>query len=894
MSDSDHHEEDVPTQPSAHGFQSSEILRKAFDRAAGPSDSEAAIPERIGPFRVLGRVGRGGMGSVYKCVDERDGSAGRVVAIKLIRKGLDTEDVMARFKLEGQLLSALNHPNIARLHEVAETEDGQPYFVMEFIEGKPIDAYCDTQRVSIAKRLEIFRKVCSAVHHAHTNLIVHRDLKPGNIIVTPEGEPKLLDFGIAKLLNPALGRVEVLTRPTMRIMTPEYASPEQVRGEVVGTRSDVYSLGVLLYELLCGRRPYHFAKRIEAEVVRVICESVPMRPSTAITSVTSTREDEGKPPSASTITPASIAESRSAERVESLRRSLTGDLDDIVMMAMSKEADRRYASAEHFSLDLARYLDGRPVEARRTGARRLYLMRKFLRRHRTEVAAAMIVLLALIAGGSVAAYQWRRAAIAGEEAAVAARQEAAALEEKLDAEKNLAVASAFGDALWSTASSDLTFTMSPSERGAFWAGVRDSFEEISERYPEDNPQVRLARSRALLQAGHAMGGVRSGNRGEFEEALEAYTASRDGLVELYENEPDNRSYWSEAIEAQLRVADSLRRTNQPTSAMKEYERAIEIADAGDFQDDLSAQRQRSKPRFSLGQTAVHMGDADLASRLFSEEIEARRGRVDAHADNANVRRDLAVALVNSGELALEMNQPGRGRDMLREALDIRRSLAEEFSATRFRPTLERDVAVSLIAVGLLEAHEGVADAARPRMEEAFAILDALAQESPDDARVVFTSASAAVEYALASVEGDLFDEAAYAAERAATDIERLEQIAPFHASLVTLRARLRLATAHLALHDGDPDAALRDYETARDQFRALLTADAGNIIMTRFLGDALVGLAQARESSGAAPASVRAALNEAREVYSRCGEPGQAFGPSSERWRRVSDQPAGN
>ncbi len=896
MPDSDFHEEDVPTLPSKPGLGSSDVLRKAFDKAAGPAESEGAGPEKIGPFRVLGRVGRGGMGSVYKCTDEREGSAGRVVAIKLIRKGLDTEDVMRRFKLEGQLLSALNHANIARLHEVSETEDGQPYFVMEYIEGKPLDVYCDTQRVPIAKRLEIFRKVCAAVHHAHTNLIVHRDLKPGNILVTPDGDPKLLDFGIAKLLNPALGRVEVLTRPTMRIMTPEYASPEQVRGEVVGTRSDVYSLGVLLYELLCGRRPYHFAKRIEAEVVRVICESVPMRPSTAITSVGDAKTSARETPS--TITPASIAESRAAERVESLRRSLSGDLDDIVMMAMSKEAERRYASAEHLSLDLERYLGGHPVEARRTGGRRVYLMRKFLRRHRTEVAAAAIVTLALLAGGTATALQWRQSSIANERAAVAAKGEAAALEQALGAQQDLVIASAFGDALWEVAHTDLTFTMSPDERGSFWQGVQNKFDDVSSRYPAEHPQVMLARSRALLQAGHAMGGIRSGNQGEFEQALEAYTASRDDLVALVESDPANLTYWTQAVEAQLRVADSLRRTNQPSLARQAYQRAIAIADAGDFPDaGLQAERQRSKPRFSLGQTAVHLGDAALAAEMFDAEVQSRRDRAARYPDNPNTRRDLAVALVSAGELALERNDPARARDMLSEALTVRRELLDAFGESRFRPSLLRDVALNSIGLALLEADQGRAAEGRSLMDKANAILAGLAEDSPDDARVALTAASGYVEYALASLGAEEIDEAAWAAAGAQTEIRRLESVAPLHPGLLSLRARYRLVTAHVAHARADLVAARDGYEVARDQFRALLGLDQGNVVMTRLLGDALVGLAETRrrlaESGDGDLAAAAAAYNEAREVYTHCAAPGEAFGPAPERWELIEAHATG-
>ena len=222
------------------------------------------------------------MGAVYLAVRDDDEFKKRV-AIKLLLKGMDTEDIVRRFRNERQILAGIDHVHIAKLYDGGSTEDGRPYFVMELIDGKPIDEYCDAHKLSIVERLELFRKVCSAVHFAHQNLIVHRDIKPRNILVTTDGDPKLLDFGIAKLLNPELAAVTMdPTRFESRLMTPDYASPEQVRGDPITTASDVYSLGVLLYVLLTGHRPYRFKNYRMDEVTRVICEEEPTRPSVVI------------------------------------------------------------------------------------------------------------------------------------------------------------------------------------------------------------------------------------------------------------------------------------------------------------------------------------------------------------------------------------------------------------------------------------------------------------------------------------------------------------------------------------------------------------------------------------------------------------------------------------
>jgi eukaryotic-like serine/threonine-protein kinase len=340
----------------------------------------------IGPYRVIRKIGQGGMGAVYLAA-RADQAFQKEVAIKLIKRGQDTEDVIQRFRSERQILASLDHPNITRLLDGGTTEDGLPYFVMEYIQGEPIDIYCDSHKLDITHRLMLFQSVCSAVHFAHQHLVIHRDIKPGNILVTSEGVPRLLDFGIAKLLA-ADPYVSDRTITLARRMTPQSASPEQVRGGNITTATDVYSLGVLLYKLLTGHSPYRLAGRSSEEIERAICEEDPEKPSVVID-----RTEESAAGRA--ITPQSVSETRESAPDKS-RRRLRGDLDNIVLMALRKEPQRRYASVQQFSDDIRRHLEGLPVLAHRDTP--AYRSAKFVGRHKTGVAAVALIFLSLTAG----------------------------------------------------------------------------------------------------------------------------------------------------------------------------------------------------------------------------------------------------------------------------------------------------------------------------------------------------------------------------------------------------------------------------------------------------------------------------------------------------------------
>jgi len=319
------------------------------------------IGRRFGAYRIERQIGRGGMGTVYEAARD-DNEFRKRAAIKLVKRGMDTDFVLRRFRQERQILAALDHPNIALLLDGGTTDDGLPYFVMEFIEGQPLYRYCDANQLSITERLNLFVQICDAIQYAHQKQVVHRDIKPSNVLVTIDGTPKLLDFGIAKLLNPELVGDSTYdpTATAMRLMTPEYASPEQIQGAPTTPTTDVYSLGVLLYELLTGHRPYRLRNRAPYEIARVICEEEPTPPSFIVT-----RPDDLLPklyPGDEATTLKQVYSTRKAT-LESLRRDLSGDLDTIVMRALRKEPEWRYQSAEQLRDDISRVLKKQPISA---------------------------------------------------------------------------------------------------------------------------------------------------------------------------------------------------------------------------------------------------------------------------------------------------------------------------------------------------------------------------------------------------------------------------------------------------------------------------------------------------------------------------------------------------
>lgn len=653
--------------------------------------------DRIGPYRVLRTLGVGGMGEVF-LAERADAEFEQQVAIKVVYGG--TRGVRSRLKIERQILAQLDHPNIAHLLDGGSLPDGTAYLVMEFVDGIPIDLYCDTNRLDVAARLRLFQTVCAAVHYAHQNLIVHRDLKPSNILVTAAGVPKLLDFGIAKLLDERQAGHHTLavTHADIRIMTPDHASPEQVRGQAITTASDVYVLGVLLYKLLTGASPFVIPSMRLTDIERAICEKQPTPPSDSIVRV-------------DTLEAVATAEARAAS-ARRLQRILRGDLDNIVLMAMRKEPERRYGSAQQMAGDIQRYLDGRPVIAHRDTMS--YRTSKFVRRHWLPVTAVAGVVFLISAFATTTYIQSLR--IAAERDRVAeqrehAERERARAEEisgflvnlfKLsDPEENRGNQVTARELLDSGAKRlQAELKDQPETKAALLAtvgSVYDSLGQYQDALPMLQESLQLqrqsdVRSRisTLLELGQARIGAGDlpGAESSLQDAVQLAMKSAGansvesghalwalGMLRTQQSRyADARDLYSRSLAALetsgapqtdiAAVLDDLAtvytRDQQWPLAKATYERSLEI-DRRALGDDHPRVAIRLD---NLAIVAQNMGDLALAERLYKQSIRLQERIFGArHPETAAVKGNYGMLLQREGRLA-------EAEPLLRSALDV--------------------------------------------------------------------------------------------------------------------------------------------------------------------------------------------------------------------------------
>jgi serine/threonine-protein kinase len=648
--------------------------------------------ERIGCYRITGLIGRGGMAEVFSAVRDDDQFEKRV-AIKLIRYGLASEFMLQRFRTERQILASLDHPNIARLLDGGVTDDGLPYFIMEYIEGLPITQYCKVNHLSIRQRLGLMRLVCSAVHCAHRNLVIHRDLKPANILVTGDGQPKLLDFGIAKLLDDgstlAAGNE---TATGIRLLTPDYASPEQILGERITTASDIYSLGIVLYEMLTGSRPNKFEDRSMPAIERAIRNVEPRKPS-------------------------SIAAAAGGRRA---RRDLAGDLDNIVLMAMRREPERRYQSADQLSEDIRRYLLRRPVRARPDTL--AYRTGKFIRRHRAAVGLALVTVMALAAIAVTMTIQATRVA--------RERDRATQVTEFLI--KVFEVAR-------------------PGNAPDGQITARDLLDEGARRIEQElkgQPEVQAAMMDTIGHVYNNLGlhdeaqslieqglNIRRGVLGE--EHVDVAT-SMDNLGGVFKDKGDYdraESLMRESLRIRRKllgrghadVASSLHNLAGVLQAKGRYDSAEPL-----YREALEMRRklfgnhhsQVALSLNSLGYLLKVKGDFDAAEPLYREALEMRRSLL------GNEHPDVATSLNNLARLLSDRGNNRAAEPLMREAVELdRKSLGDEHP----------DLATSMTNLALILRDLGKHDESESLLRSALAIRrKALGDEHPSVATSIYS------------------------------------------------------------------------------------------------------------------------------------------------------------
>ena len=609
--------------------------------------NQAKIPEKIGDYKILREIGRGGMGAVYEAVRENKDFRQRV-ALKIIKRGMDTDAVVSRFRHEQRILASLEHPSIARFLDGGMTEDGLPFYAMEYVEGEAIDDYCAAKDLSIEEKLKLFREVCAAVQYAHQNLVIHRDLKPKNILVTEDGAPKLLDFGIGKILTPDTEQ-EAGTATQLGMMTPAYASPEQIRGERIGTTSDIYSLGVILYELLTGQKPYKFNSKSQIEIEKAVLESEPVKPS-AITSSTFR------------ITKSGTKETNPKSKIQN-PKSLKGDLDNIILKALRKEISERYVSVGQFSEDIRRYLEGLPINARPHTFS--YRASKFIKRNRAAVVAATLVFLALCVGITVAIWQARRA-----------EQQRVLAEKRFAEVRQLAnnVVFKYHDAIAELQGATAVREML----------VRDALQyldALSDEAGDDN-EFKKELALAYLKLADVQGKAYAANIGDTEGALVSYRKAAALLEEVVKSSPKDISAKENLVKVYDNLALLMTRTGGGLETPKILQKALVLNE-----ELLTLEPENTAVRLQFVELQIRSGDLQSgvenslrehlkAVPLAEELVSADQNNPEKTRTLVRVNQRVGTDYQRLGDKAAKENQPEKAREFYRQSLAYHRKMYE--------------------------------------------------------------------------------------------------------------------------------------------------------------------------------------------------------------------------
>ncbi|AGY59147.1 serine/threonine-protein kinase [Gloeobacter kilaueensis] len=630
------------------------------------------VGRRIGAYELKEEIGWGGMSTVY-LAERADGHFEQRVALKLLKHTSGGDVLLKRFRAERQILASLKHPNIASLVDGGASEDGTLYLVMEYVEGVPIDVYCDTHNLTIKERLQLFAAVCSAVHYAHQNLIVHRDLKPANILVTGEGVPKLLDFGIAKLLAPDLYAQPFNPTVTLlRPMTPNYASPEQIKGGLITTASDIYSLGVLLYELLTGHLPFGTA-RLPHEVLRAVCEDDPPLPSATIGRVVQKRSGS----ETITLTPRLVSLTRGGQP-EKLQRSLSGDLDNIVLKAMSRPPERRYASAQQLAQDIERHLDGLPVLARENTL--WYRTRRFVRRNKIVVAAGCLIGLSLV-GGIVATSR---------EAAIAQAAQARA-ERRFNDVRQLANSLMFEI----YAGIDKLPGATPTKKLLVTKAL--TYLDNLSQEAENDLSLQASLATAYQRVGDIQGNIYNQNLGDTAGALRSHKRAQAIWQKIVAARPGDTQVKANLAASYLAVGDLQKWTGDRSAAAKSYikaqqlqEELLQINPA-----DIEALKGKKQSYSRLGDTLFDNGNGDRkgAQINYSKSLMIAEALAKKNPQDRQSQRDLMICYSDTADAESDQS---RAEVNYRKALKI----AEKLSSTNsLDATARRDLWFSHIKLG---------------------------------------------------------------------------------------------------------------------------------------------------------------------------------------------------
>lgn len=780
----------------------------------GDSLQTSWIGRVVGNYRIMRELSSGGMGLVF-LAERSDEQFQREVAVKIIKAHLDNSELHLRFLSERQILAHLEHPSIARLIDGGVTEEGLPYLIMEYIDGEPVTDYCDVHQLTIEERLGLFRKICSAVQYAHQNLIVHRDLKPGNILVNESGEPKLLDFGIAKLLNAEAGQsAPALTWTGERLFTPEFASPEQTRGQPVTTASDVYSLGVLLYILLTGHYPYQHQENSMHETEHIIQEEEPRRPSKVIQLTESYAF--GQQPEM--ISPEGIAKRRRT-KPELLRRQISGDLSNIVLKSLRKNPTERYASVEQFSEDIRRYLDGLPVEARKPSF--AYTSGKFIRRHKIGVIAAALILLSLLVGISATLWQNHIARY----------------------QRDLAVRTA--NTMIFELAEGLSHMSGPTEsRLKLLEKAADVFKEINQTVPLSAELERksIEANRILSQTYRLLGNNR--------QSLDyAQTAVRrcESFIKNKKPVPEDSILFASVM---VEFGDALNGNGRKSEAKKAYANAIQICEelkgrAGAFPE---AQRWLYSALIRQGDRLFYQSNLDSAAIYYQMAHEASKDLIEHPNSEPEFFSHYATGLERLGDVFYYSGQISQSCKKYREALQVRQDLVNKYPDNV--PFL-RAVSIAMQNVGWCEEQaENFVEAIR-LYQESTAIQNRLQINDPSNARLTTAVMGGLGTLANALQQVKNISDALAEYDEAIKIGQDYMARGFFDAMVVKKTADIIRLKADLLLAENHPGNALSALHLAKNMFNELCEREPENTDYLRSLANCLTTEADILVARGA-------------------------------------------
>jgi eukaryotic-like serine/threonine-protein kinase len=612
------------------------LVRLPIEELGG---SNSWIGRRIGPYQIVEEIGQGGMGEVYRAF-RADDEYRKQVAIKLVRAGQSSRYLIGRFKTERQVLASLDHPNIARFLDGGTIEDGTPYFVMELIEGEQLLYYCGHHLLSTTQRLELFLQVCSAVQSAHQRLIIHRDLKPGNVLVTKEGTPKLLDFGIAKLLDPSVpSGTHDATMSAFRLLTPAYASPEQIKGQSITTTSDLYSLGVLLYELLTGHHPYPVEGLATHQIAQAICEQEPERPSLAALRSATARPSGAVGCSENNAGPALTMDVSSRKK---LSQRLRGDLDTILLMALRKDPLRRYQSVEQFAGDIRRHLQSIPVIARKDTFG--YRASRFVLRHRPSVSAACAVLIVLLAAIT---FTLRQARIARRQGEIAER--------RFNDVRELA-----NSLMFDVHDSIQDLPGSTPARKLIVDRALHYLDRLAQDSSSD-PSLQRELATAFEKVGTVQGNPFGANLGDTQGALESYRRAFAIRQSLSQRDPGNVDSMIDMARAERLIAAVLGNRGD-ASAVVRLRNAISTAEQASkiAPSNPKVLKELEDSYHLLAVLLDAKGDYRTEAGYLEKELPIIEARSEASPDDRLLRRELGRAEVKSGYALARMGSIAEG------------------------------------------------------------------------------------------------------------------------------------------------------------------------------------------------------------------------------------------